>query len=183
MSRTVTLALVAAITIAPVSALAQSRVVTADWLVGNWSDTPDCRETVNFRPGGVADVGGSPISWRMEGTTIVMAGPGGESRQEVVALDNDRVRNQENVISYRCRGGPVTREWLIGTWSDNPDCSKPFALNPDGSAVIEEGTLRWRQQGSSIVLITPTAEVPIPIERVSDSQMVRVDNRVPSYRC
>lgn len=171
-----------ALTVAP-AAIAQPAQVTPEWMLGSWADTPDCASVVTFYPGGTAYAGGA-INWRLEGSTMILSKGSNENRRVLTPINQDQLRTEQGVTSYRCRtGGPVTRDWLLGAWSDRPDCSELFTIKPDGTSVIGTSTLGWRLDGANLTLSSGQQQQVVPIERVDVNILRRTDNGAPSYRC
>lgn len=71
--------------------------VDADFLVGLWSDKPDCRERIVFhRDGRFVNQDGSHGTWRMDGDILTLTGTGSisvrivpQSREEITVVNSD----------------------------------------------------------------------------------------------
>ena len=86
-------------------------------------------------------------------------------------------------VAAAAQQGDVTVDWLVGRWSDAPDCSRPFYLLHDGRGYIAEGWSRWRLEGNVIVLTRPdgSGERRFVVQRINEHTLNA--NGVPSYRC
>jgi hypothetical protein len=64
-------------------------------LVGSWTDTGDCKVTVELRPDGsfVANTGGG--RWAVEGDDLVFSGNGQTYRLRLDAVEADRIRTTD----------------------------------------------------------------------------------------
>ena len=108
-----TVPLAAAMLAAAAAAHAQpaqpSRVISADWFAGTWSDRADCSVPVEFLRDGRYVTPNGEARWAIErGNVLVLISS--TQRQEIpIERINDRqVRMISNgVVSYRCDGATV----------------------------------------------------------------------------
>ena len=60
---------------APLPTPAPGVVVDADFLIGLWSDSPDCRDPIDFRGDGTfVNQNGSHGTWRIAGDAVTLSG-------------------------------------------------------------------------------------------------------------
>lgn len=169
------------------TAQAPSRAISPDWFAGLWSDNPNCADAIEFlRDGRYRTPGGAIARWRIErGNVLVLEGDAGRREMAIERVSDTQIRTvDERVISYRCFGGPVTADWLIGTWSDPRDCSAPFFVMRDGQFRAPNGVLgRWTLQGDVLTLTFGQNRQDTRILRINDNELRLAESGVSSYRC
>lgn len=183
--------------LSPAAAQQPNWPITAEWFAGTWSDNADCRRPVVFlRDGSYRTPDGDVARWRIErGNVLVLIG--GENRQELalVRVNDRQVRTVDGgVASYRCGGGasapaaqsdaPVTAGWLIGTWSDLRDCSRPFYIERDGDFREPNGGVgRWQLDSDRLSLTFGQNRRTGRLIRVGQDELKLAETGVSSYRC
>lgn len=123
---------------------------TGDGQVGNALAFSDGEETLdNWSIPGVWELGEYDWdSWRIEGSTVVMADFDGELELTIAAESKDRILisypQSEPLSFYRVGGEPSDSEFLIGTWvpdkPDKNDIYAAFTFGADGEANLTGAT-------------------------------------------
>jgi hypothetical protein len=152
--------------------------VTRDFLLGRWTDTNDCTNSVDFLGDGrFVTSEGAKGRWRLEGnvltfsgTTTVSARIAATSRDAITLTHGDGTVGS----STRCAAAaarrtmpplpatsaaavamsrPIRADFLIGRWTDDGDCGSVINFRPDGTFVIPNASGRWRLEGERLSFI------------------------------
>lgn len=175
---------VAAAASAEAAAMQESGVaVNQDLLIGVWTDTNDCSNTVTFHRDGrfTLSAGGNGV-WTLDGDRLTFQGVAGSRSARVQAPDRNTIRliHPDGTIggSTRCGAAPVAARRvampplpataaevlrigrtiggsdLIGRWTDNGDCSNIIEFHRDGRFTLSGGgSGRWRLSGEQLTFI------------------------------
>ena len=172
---------------AAATAQAPGRTISPGWFAGLWSDNPNCGDAVEFfSDGRYRTPNGAIARWRIErGNVIVLEGDAGQREMAIERISDTQIRTIDGrVNSYRCFGGPVTPDWLVGTWSDPRDCSAPFYVMRDGQFRAPNGALgRWALQGDVLTLTFGQNRQNTRVVRINDNELRLAETGVSSYRC
>ncbi|MDP8994499.1 MAG: hypothetical protein M3N07_05890 [Pseudomonadota bacterium] len=165
---------------ASAQATAPSQRVDRDFLLGRWTDTGDCTDTVEFLRDGrfVTSQGGAGV-WTLDGDRLtfqaertVSARVQATDRNTIVLIHADGSRGR----STRCGAAPASRRvaipalpqtipqalaisrpigrrFLIGRWTDDGDCSNFIDFLSDGRFQVHDGEGRWTLSGEQLAFI------------------------------
>ncbi len=152
--------------------------ITREFLFGRWTDTNDCSNTVEFlADGSFVTSEGARGRWMLQGArlsfignqtitaTVRSNGPngitllhddgtvGGSTRCSNIAATPRRLTmpampaNAQAVIAM---SRPVARQTLIGTWTDNGDCSNTVTFFANGRFAVPGGGGTWTLEGERL---------------------------------
>ena len=171
---------------AQLAAAMQAPAVTHSFLIGRWTDNGDCANNVEFfADGRFVTSGGAAGRWTLDGDRLSFVGNSTVSAR-VRATSRDAIvlthADGSSGASTRCGaprritmpplpataaeilriGTPVSRELLIGRWTDDGNCATVIHFFPDGRFTIPTGGGRWTLSGDQLSFIgtsTVTARV------------------------
>jgi len=165
--------------------MVQNVAVTPAFLLGRWTDDGDCTNTVEFLSDGrfVTSEGAVGRWWlsggriTFQGNSTITAAIRADSASRIILTHDDGSVGE----STRCTPAPnarriampampataqaaiamsrvPTRQMLLGTWTDNGDCSNTVTFRSDGTFLVPSGGGTWTLvgdrltfQGSSVV--------------------------------
>lgn len=150
---------------------AQSTVpFSAEMLVGRWTDTGDCSDAVDFMADGrFRTTAGAEGTWSLVGSQLTFHGQrsvtarlSAQSRNSITLTHADgsvggstrcgatsaarRITMPAVPASAQAAlamGGPINRNYLLGTWTDSGDCSVAIQFLSDGRFVVPTGNGTW----------------------------------------
>ena len=164
----------------PLLAAVQAIAVTPAFLLGRWTDDGDCTNTVEFRSdGSFVTSSGATGRWSLaggrltfQGTSTITAAIRADSATHIILTHDDGSVGE----STRCTAAPnarrvampampptaqaaiamsrpIARQLLIGTWTDNGDCSNTVTFSPNGRFVVPTGGGTWTLVGERLTFI------------------------------
>jgi|GEM_PF-2528314 len=175
---------------APAQLLAavQGPAVTPGFLIGRWTDNGDCADAVDFfADGRFRTTAGAEGRWNLQGGQLSFIGNSTVTAQvRATSRDAITLTHADGTVgaSTRCPSpsarqiampplpasadevlrirGPVTRDYLIGRWTDSGDCGEVIQFFADGRFALTNGSGRWTLAGDQLTFIgnsTVTARV------------------------
>ena len=177
----------AAPTVQAAAAAAQAPTATRDFLLGRWTDNNDCSNIVEFLADGrFVTSGGAEGRWSLVGDRLTFQGNSTvAARVAATGPHSISLTHDDGSVGYSTRcpserrltmpqlpanaaavlsmSRPIGREHLIGTWTDDGNCSNVIRFAPDGQFTVPGGgTGRWTLNGENLSFIgerTVTARV------------------------
>lgn len=169
------------------AAALQAPAVTHSFLIGRWTDTGDCSNNVEFfADGRFVTSGGAAGRWTIDGDRLSFVGNStvtarvrATSRDAIVLTHADGSTGGSTRCGAPRRiamppmpataaevlriGTPISRELLIGRWTDDGNCAAFIQFLPDGRFMLANGgSGRWTLGGEQLSFIgnsTVTARV------------------------
>lgn len=186
--RSLTFLIAAAALLAPAPSLASFQSekmvaqagVDAAFLIGRWTDTNDCTNTVDFlRDGRFITSDGVAGRWTLDGDRLTFIGQRTiTARVAATGRDSLTLTHDDGSVgaSTRCATPaptampalpatvaqalsmtrPIEREMLIGRWTDDGDCGNIIEFFRDGRFVVPTGDGRWTLNGERLSFIGNT---------------------------
>jgi hypothetical protein len=168
------------------AAAMQPPAVTHSFLIGRWTDNGDCSNNVEFfADGRFVTSDGARGRWTIEGDRLSFVGNSTvTARVRATSRDAIELTHADGSTggSTRCGaarriampalpataaeilriGTPVSRQMLIGRWTDSGDCGVAIDFFSDGRFTVPTGGGRWTLTGDQLSFIgssTVTARV------------------------
>ena len=194
---------------AQLAAAVQAPAVTHAFLVGRWTDNGDCSNNVEFfADGRFVTSGGARGRWTIDGDRLTFVGNSTvAARVRATGRDAIQLTHADGSVgsSTRCGtartfampalpasaaevlriGTPVSRELLIGRWTDTGDCAVVIQFFADGRFTVPTGGGRWTLTGDQLSFIgTSTVTARVRASGRDRILLVHADGRLgQSMRC
>lgn len=160
--------------------LQPSGAVTREFLFGRWTDDNDCSNTVEFAAdGSFVTSDGARGRWTLRGARLSFIG--GQTITATVRSNGNNaitLLHDDGTVGHSTRcttttaarrvtmpampptaqaavamSRPVTRQLLIGSWTDNGDCSNTVTFAPNGRFIVPTGGGTWTLVGERLTFI------------------------------
>jgi hypothetical protein len=192
-------------------AAVQAPSVTPAFLIGRWTDTGNCANAVDFHADGrFVTTAGAAGRWTLQGNILTFIGNSTvTARVRATSRDAITLTHTDGTVgsSTRCAaqgarriampplpataaevlriGGPVNRDLLLGTWTDDGDCGVAIRFLADGRFTIPNGQGRWTLVGDQLSFIG-NSTVVAQVRAVGRNRILLIhpDGRIgQSMRC